>query len=86
MPVPQFKGATIAEIAPITANERETYMQIFQSCNPIDGVLYGNLENSILVSDLTLVLMYRSTSKGSLSSFQFNSRQVECYLVTCRYS
>lgn len=46
MPVPQFKGITVGiksavEIAPITANERDAYIGVFHSCNPIDGLLYG---------------------------------------------
>ncbi|KAL7310369.1 hypothetical protein PS15m_009880 [Mucor circinelloides] len=46
LPVPQFKGITVGiksavEIAPITANERDAYIGVFHSCNPIDGLLYG---------------------------------------------
>ncbi|GAN08810.1 hypothetical protein MAM1_0224d08326 [Mucor ambiguus] len=46
VPVPQFKGITVGsksavEIAPITAQERDAYIGVFHSCNPIDGLLYG---------------------------------------------
>ncbi|CEP08584.1 hypothetical protein [Parasitella parasitica] len=47
VPVPKFKGVAMPgaqptmEIAPITANEREAYIEVFNSCNPIDGLLYS---------------------------------------------
>ncbi|KAK4512856.1 Ubiquitin-conjugating enzyme E2 4 [Mucor velutinosus] len=46
VPVPHFKDITVGsksagEIAPITAQERDAYIGIFHSCNPIDGLLYG---------------------------------------------
>ncbi|KAL9539997.1 hypothetical protein MBANPS3_009944 [Mucor bainieri] len=46
VPVPQFRGITVGsksagEIAPITAQERDAYIGVFHSCNPIDGLLYG---------------------------------------------
>lgn len=46
-PLPQFAGIAITpsqslEIEPITAAERDIYIEIFHSCNPIDGLLNGN--------------------------------------------
>ena len=46
VPVPQFQDITLkselaADIEPITANERDAYIGVFHSCNPIDGLLYG---------------------------------------------
>lgn len=52
VPLPQFSGVTITpkqslEIEPITAAERDRYIEIFHSCNPIDGLLNGEEARNI---------------------------------------
>ncbi|KAI8641640.1 hypothetical protein BD408DRAFT_444211 [Parasitella parasitica] len=52
VPVPHFKGITLGtqptmEIASINANEREAYIGVFHSCNPIDGLLNSEQASEI---------------------------------------
>lgn len=59
MPLPQFEGVNIiapspvvantAAEAPITAAEREKYLNIFKVHQPVNGILDGNTAKNVFV-------------------------------------
>ncbi|CAO3625468.1 unnamed protein product [Mucor hiemalis] len=80
VPLPQFASIAIApkDIEPIAAAERGKYIEIFQSCNLVDGLLYGQEARSIFVRSglpgvtLNAIWMLADTrGSGSLNKTEF---------------
>ncbi|KAG2237216.1 hypothetical protein INT48_006620 [Thamnidium elegans] len=81
--LPQFKDVvirapTLDTIAPITAEEREKYINVFQSCHLSDGILYGEearnifMRSKLSMDRLNLIWVLADTrNSGTLNKTEF---------------